>query len=134
MNTTLNLWNPQQAHQALSAAWSTIKPLLLAGHRLQVQIKPERRSNDQNRLMWVLLSDLSTQVDWHGQKLEPGEWKDVLTASLKRQKVVPGLDGGFVVLGSSTSRMDKHEFSELLELIQAFGAQQGVTFSEPLTP
>jgi hypothetical protein len=43
---------------------------------------------------------------------------------------VPGIDGGFVVLGSSTSRMDKSEMSELLELIGAFGAQQGVEFSE----
>ena len=51
-----------------------------------------------------------------------------MTASLTRQKVVPGIDGGFVVLGQSTSRMSKAEMCELQELIEAFGAQQGVRF------
>ena len=99
-----------------------------AGFR--VQIAEPKRSNDQNALMWALLTELSRQVDWHGQRLSKEEWKDVLTASLKRQKVVPGIDGGFVVLGSSTSRMTKAEMTELIELVMAFGAQHGVEFSE----
>ena len=57
------------------------------------------------------------------------EWKDVFSAALKKQKVVPGLDGGFVVCGQSTSRMSKREFSDLVELIYAFGAERGVVFS-----
>jgi hypothetical protein len=89
-----------------------------------------RRTVDQNRLMWALLGDVSRQVVWHGQKLESGEWKDVFTAALKRQKVVPGLEGGFVVLGTSTSRMTRQELSELVELILAFGAERDVTFKE----
>lgn len=99
-----------------------------AGFR--VQIAEPKRSNDQNALMWALLTELSRQVDWHGQRLSKEEWKDVLTASLKRQKVVPGIDGGFVVLGSSTSRMTKAEMTELIELVLAFGAQHGVEFAE----
>lgn len=90
-----------------------------------------RRTLDQNKLMWALLNDVSRQVVWHGQKLEAGEWKDVFTAALKRQKVVPGLEGGFVVLGTSTSRMTKPELSELVELVYAFGAEQNVNFGEP---
>jgi hypothetical protein len=87
------------------------------------------RTLDQNKLMWSLLGEVSRQVVWHGQKLESGEWKDVFTAALKRQKVVPGLEGGFVVLGTSTSRMTRQELSELVELIYAFGAQQDVRFA-----
>lgn len=130
MKATATLFNPQQAHKVWSELWTQIKGETLQGHRLEVTVKPQRRSTDQNALLWVLLGEVSRQVDWHGQKLEPAEWKDVFTASLKRQKVVPGLDGGFVVLGSSTSRMDKQEFSELVELVYAFGAQQGVQFRE----
>lgn len=89
-----------------------------------------KRTLDQNKLMWALLSDVSRQVVWHGQKLESGEWKDVFTAALKRQKVVPGLEGGFVVLGTSTSRMTKQELSELVELILAFGAERDVAFKD----
>ena len=87
------------------------------------------RSTEQNRLMWSNLSDISNQVNWHGHKLTKDEWKDVLTAALKRQKVVPGIDGGFVVLGYSTRNMEVAEMNELIELSYAFGTQQGVKFS-----
>lgn len=50
---------------------------------------------------------------------------------MKRQKVVPGIDGGFVVLGSSTRRMTVAEMGELMELMEAFGTQQGVQFTAP---
>jgi len=44
---------------------------------------------------------------------------------------VPGLDGSFVVLGLSTSKMTVREMSDLMELVSAFGAQQGVRFTAP---
>ena len=91
---------------------------------------PVRRTVDQNKLMWALLNDLAAQVVWHGNKLDATEWKFVLTAALKRQKVVPGIDGGFVVIGQSTSKMTKQELSEVIELAYAFGAQNGVKFEE----
>lgn len=127
---TATLWEPVQAHRLFGDAWRLAKSLLMAGHRLELEVRPQKRTSDQNRLLWAALTDVSKQVDWHGQKLEPGEWKDVFTAALKRQKVVPGIEGGFVVLGSSTSRMTRAEFSELMELIFAFGAEHGVTFKE----
>lgn len=90
----------------------------------------EQRTTEQNARMWAMLADISRQVVWHGQQLTKEEWKDVLTAALKRQRVVPGLDGGFVVLGTSTRRMSKKEHSELMELIAAFGAEQDVRFRD----
>lgn len=127
---TAVLWNPVQGHQAMGQAWQYAKAMLSAGHRLTLEVKPEQRSSKQNRLLWAALGEVSRHVDWHGQKLEPAEWKDVFTAAMKRQKVVPGIEGGFVVLGSSTSRMTKAEFSELMELVFAFGAERGVVFQE----
>ena len=128
---TLPLINPVQAHQALSTAWRHAKAWLMAGHRLTLEVRPEKRSDAQNRRLWAMLADISAQVDWYGQKLTSEEWKDVLSASLKRTKVVPGLDGGFVVCGQSTSRMTRAEMCELQELMEAFGAQQGVKFRAP---
>ncbi len=93
-----------------------------------VTISEATRSNDQNRLLWPLLTCLAEQIVWHGQKLSADDWKHVLTSSLKKQRVVPGIDGGFVVMGLSTSKMGKAEFSELLELLYAFGSQHGVSF------
>lgn len=87
------------------------------------------RNLDQNAKMWACLTDISRQVIWHGTRLNAEEWKDMFTAALKRTKVVPGLDGGFVVLGQHTSKMNKAEFSELIELILAFGTEHEVKWS-----
>lgn len=88
-----------------------------------------RRTVDQNRLMWAMLTDLSNQVDWHvdgaKQKLSPDDWKHIMTAGLKKHlRIAAGIDGGFVILGQYTSKMTKTEMAELIELMLAFGANQ----------
>ena len=98
-----------------------------------VRITDPTRSPESNALLWVLLGEVSKQVEWYGSKLTAEEWKDVFSASLKKQKVVPALDGGFVVCGQRTSKMTKSEFSDLIELIQAFGAERGVNFDERIS-
>lgn len=104
--------------------WKLDKPVEIAVSHL------DQRNADQNRLLWSLLNAISKQVDWHGQKLAADDWKHVFTAAQGKQRVVPGLDGGFVVLGVSTSRMTKAEFAELIELAQAFAAEKGVKWAE----
>lgn len=96
----------------------------------KVTVEQPKRSLDQNALLWALLTDVSEQVQWYGRKLSATDWKHVFTASLFLQDTVPGIDGGVVVLGQSTSRMTKKLFSELVELIYAFGAQHGVVFTD----
>ena len=96
-----------------------------------VKAGPATRSLEANAAMWAMLTDISKQVVWHGRKLDADSWKNIFSSSLKKQDVVPNLDGtGFVVMGVSTSSMSKREMSDLLELIQAFGAQHEVKFSE----
>lgn len=115
-----------KADRDLIATWASNVP-----EGTTVEFRAPRRSLDQNALMWSLLSQIGKQVDWYGQKLSSEDWKDVLTASLRRTRVVPGIDAGsFVPLGMRTSQMTKEEVSELLELIYAFGAQQDVRFRE----
>lgn len=93
-------------------------------------LKQKTRTLEQNALMWRLLGDISKQVIWYGMKLQDEEWKDVLTAALKGQKTVPGLNGGFVVTGSRTSKMGIKEMSDVIELAYAFGAEHDVKWSE----
>ena len=124
------LYSPTQARAPFENAWNMAKALLSAGHRLTLELKPEKRSDAQNRRLWAMLADISRQVDWYGQKLAPEDWKHIFSASLKKQRAVPGLDGGFVVLGLSTSKMTKAEMSELQELMAAFAAERGVVFRE----
>lgn len=83
--------------------------------------------------MWAMLGDVSEQVDWYGKKLTPEDWKTVFTASLRNTRVVPTIDGdGFVPLGMSTSKMSVKEMTALIDLIDAFGSQREVRWSEPV--
>jgi hypothetical protein len=97
-----------------------------------ITIKEPTRTLEQNALMWRLLTEISSQVTWYGSKLTKEEWKDVLSASLKKQKAIPGIGGGFVVTGLRTSKMTKKELAELVELAYAFGIEQGVKFGEEI--
>ena len=95
-----------------------------------VEIKDQKRTLARNAHLWASLNDIANQVEWHGQKLSPEDWKTMLTASLrKEQRIAQGIDGGIVVLGASTSKMTKAELSDLIELCHAFGAQHGVRFN-----
>lgn len=126
---TLSMYSEVQGHQVAQAIWKQAKAHLHAGRRMVMELRPETRSDAQNRRLWAMLTEISQQVDWYGQKLSPEDFKHILSASLKKQRAVPGIDGGFVVLGLSTSKMSKAEMSELQELIEAFGAERGVRFS-----
>lgn len=124
------LANASQGYTAIKAAWEWAKPLLLAGHKVRLSLSTETRSTAQNALMWSCLADVARQVEWHGQRLDEEAWKDMATAALKRQRVVPGIDGGFVVLGQRTSKMTIAEMTELIDFLHAFGDERGVRWSQ----
>jgi hypothetical protein len=95
----------------------------------------DRRSTDQNELLWALLGDVSRQVQWvvNGEKtfMNSIDWKDVFSAALRKyQRVAIGIEGGVVFLGMHTSKMTKAEFSDLIELILSFGNEHGVKWNE----
>lgn len=97
---------------------------------LQVTIQEDTRSLAQNRMLWACLHDVSQQVVWYGRKMDAESWKHVFSAALKQQETVPGINGGFVVLGQSTSKMRVSEMRDLITIIHVFGAEQNVRFSD----
>lgn len=131
---TIYLHNAQQSAVTLHGLADELKPWLVAGNRFVLSVRPETRSTSQNRRMWAMLGDVSQQVDWYGRRLSPDDWKHVFTASLRKLEVVPNLDStGFVALGMHTSRMTVREMSDLIELMNAFGAERRVVWSDPAT-
>jgi hypothetical protein len=110
------------------ASWGAKAP---AGTR--VEFKAIKRSLPQNDRLWAMLTDVATQIKWHGQKLRPDDWKLIFMDALKRElRIVPNIDGtGFVNLGRSSSDLSKGEMSDLMEVISSFGALHGVQFNEP---
>jgi hypothetical protein len=109
-------------------------------HGTRVEFKAPKRSDDQNSLMWVLLTKMSVALKWHGRHLTPDDWKLQFLDALRRAKneelrIVPNIDNtGFVNLSTSSSDLSKDEMSDLIELIYKFGAEHGVELSEPNTP
>ncbi|MCG7388775.1 recombination protein NinB [Pantoea sp. ACRSB] len=97
---------------------------------LQITIQEDTRSLAQNRMLWACLHDVSQQVVWYGRKLDSECWKHVFSAAFKQQETVPGINGGFVVLGQSTSKMRVSEMRDLITIIHAFGAEHNVRFSD----
>lgn len=95
----------------------------------RIEFKQTKRSIPQNDRMWAMLTDVAREVEWHGMKLSPDDWKLIFLDALSREvRAVPNIDGtGFVNLRRS-SDLSKGEMSDLMELIAEFGARHGVTF------
>ncbi len=127
---TFTLTSKAEREKVASWAWK-------AAPGSRVEFKEVKRSLDQNAKMWVLLTEISQQLDWHGQTLRPDDWKLIFIDALKRAngeilRIVPNTDStGFVNLSTSSSDLSKFEMMDLLELIMEFGARHGVTFNEP---
>lgn len=102
----------------------------------RVIFKDAKRSLAQNDRLWAMLTDIATQLEWHGQKLSTDSWKLLFLDALNQEmRLVPNLNGtGVVNLGRSSSNLSKAEFSELLELIAAFGAEHAVQFHDVVVP
>ena len=92
-------------------------------------MRAEVRSDAANRRMWAMLRDISRQVEWYGRKLDEESWKHVFSAAVQQQDAVPGINGGFVVLGVSTRKQSKQWFNDLFAVMEAFAAEQGVKFT-----
>lgn len=100
-----------------------------------LNIRPARRTNDQNALMWALLSQIS-RAKPDGRCLSPEVWKCLfMNAAGFTCTFEPSLDGsGVIPLGFKSSRLNKAEFSDLIEAIHAFAAEKGIALSDEIHP
>ena len=133
---TLKLWSPTQAAKDLPGVWAWIKAMTVAGHRLVLEIRPEKRSDAQNRLLHACLSEISKQVEWAGCKRDVDTWKRLLTAAWLRARgepieMLPALDGhGVDIVFRRTSQLTKAECAELSEFVMSWAAERGIVLME----
>ncbi len=98
-----------------------------------VTIKAEKRSDDQNRLMWALLSDVS-RAKPGGRTHTPEVWKELFCHACGHAvQFEMGLNGQPFPVGFRTSRMSKAQMTDLIEFIMSWGIENGVqwTATEP---
>ena len=135
---SMRWYSAQQAHQSMLELWAWAKPLLMAGHRLVVEIRPETRSTAQNARLHAMLGDVARQVEWAGKRRDVTTWKRLMTAAWLRARgeqleVLPAIDGhGVDIVFERTSRLSRAECGELMEFISAWGAEHGVEFCDAM--
>lgn len=124
MKKQYRLYSPTSRSQAIEAVRS-------APEGYVVEIKQRTRSVDQNAMLWRLLTITSQNVPWNVNgstvMLSPDDWKDIFSASLHQEnRIAKGIQGGFVMLGKSTSKMTVEQMVSMIEFIYSFLAEQGV--------
>ena len=104
-----------------------------------VTICPETRTQQQNRLLHPLLTDISQQAEWMGKPRPMLQWKTIMVsahaiATGQPAEMVIGIEGEVVNLRESTAAMSKKRFNSLIEYVLAWGAMNGVRFTDGDAP
>ena len=129
---SLTLYNWHQGYQELLRLRDWAKSMLLAGHRLQLDCKPETRSSAENRLLHALIGEIARQKEWAGAKRDIECWKRLLVSAWCRTRgesveILPALDGhGVDIVPARTSKLTKSECADLIGYVQAWAAENGV--------
>lgn len=110
----------QQAHKLVDAA-----PLGAV-----LTIKPAKRTTDQNAMLWQLLSDIS-RAKPQGRTHTPEVWKALMMHACGHAvQFEMGLNGQPFPTGFSSSKLTKDQFSDLLEFVLSYAAENGVTLRD----
>lgn len=96
-----------------------------------VNVREAKRTNAQNDLMWALIDQIAAAKP-QGRVLSGDAWKALFMASAGFQcQFEPSLDGqGVVPLGFKSSRLNKAEFSDVIEAIYSYAAEHGIVLSD----
>jgi hypothetical protein len=124
------LINAQQGHKAIELAWACAKPLLIAGHRMVLEIRPEKRSVQQNRRYWGrgVLAQVAEKAIVNGRRYSAEVWHE----QFKRQFIgVMDLPNGEIV-GMSSKELTKPEFSAFCGEVEAYAATELAVVFEDL--
>ncbi len=100
-----------------------------AADGMVLEIRKPKRSLDQNRYYWAILTDISEQVV-PGKAYEPSMWHEYLRALFLPEKMVELPDGSMKMLEASTSELRVNEFTDYLEKVIKWSAEHHVVFSE----
>lgn len=94
-----------------------------------LELRREKRTDEQNRALHELIDQILKQRPFHcGMRMSKETYKAIFMHALgKEAPMLPNLEGdGFFPMGLSTSKLTVGEFSQLLESILAWCAQEGI--------
>lgn len=114
------------AHDWVDKALALWQP----GSPWMLEIREPKRSDEQNAAMWGLLAQITKQRPVHnGRQMTSDLWKSVFLDALGHEvDYCASLDGTRIFpLGHRSSQLTKRQFSDLLELMIAWAAENGLT-------
>jgi len=133
----IKLHNAQQGHAEILRVWPEIKNALMAGHKLEIEIRRESKSRDQEEMYHALINNIAKQASHLGAKWSAEDWKRFLVWQFAKEvgistgKLVPSLDGtGIVQLGLQTRKFTKDEASQFTEWLIAWATENGVNVEQ----
>lgn len=102
---------------------------------LVVKIQPMTRSLEQNSKLHALLSDISKQCEFNGEKRDIDTWKMIMVSAHKiatggQAEMVIGLEGEVINLRESTAQMSVQRLASLIEYVQSWAVENDVILSD----
>ncbi len=92
-----------------------------------VDVHEPKRTLSQNDRLWPVLRPIARNFLWHGQYWSELQWKGYFMAQLDMEVLtMPDEFGDLITIGFKSSELKKHEFSLLMELIDAFKGKYGI--------
>lgn len=104
----------------------------IAPDKTRVTFQETKRSLPQNARLHAMITDIAKQKLYHGIRLSVKDWKLVFLDALDGEvRIVLNLAGtGFVNLGRSTSDLSVKDCGDMMEILSAWGAANGVVFQD----
>lgn len=131
-----HLETPEQATFTMQSLWPKIKSTLQAGKKLSLEIKPEKKSRDQEEKYHAMIGEIAKQAQHVGSKWSSDDFKRLLIdqwaseTNRKLGRLVQSLDGDRIVqLGMQSRKFSKEDASEFIDWLEAWGATNGIVFS-----
>lgn len=123
MTSTIRLTGPTQRQYAC-------KRIMEAPQGYTVKIAEETRTDEQNRLMWPLIADMQAQIPEMATRSADDCKLQFLHALGQELRFLPALEGGGMFpVGQRSSKLNKAQFSALIEIMFHYGARHGVQWS-----
>ncbi|WP_072076131.1 recombination protein NinB [Yersinia kristensenii] len=101
----------------------------------EVIIQEPKRSLPQNARLHAMLSDVSRQATYMGKKRGIEFWKGLFVsgwqiATNQKPEIVPGLEGEFINIRESTTRLTVKKLTEVMDYVEAYCGMNGIKLSD----
>ncbi|UZE52163.1 recombination protein NinB [Rhodopseudomonas sp. P2A-2r] len=99
----------------------------------RVEFKKTKRTLPQNARMWSMLTDVALQKEHCGRRYTPDLWKILMMHGCGLEvQMIPSLNNDTLIpWGQSSSDLSKEEMTDLIEFMFAWGAENGIIWSDP---